>query len=178
MMSDIFLKKLRNIIGFDAILSIIFGALILFWPTHSASVVAALIGLAFIAIGISHIASVFDRKDEDGWARVGNLVIGAVYFIAGVFTFINLYAATIYLFIIVGLLVGMTWILEGIIEFGSLKYYTQKGWAMFSALISIIGGIALLFAPLLSAIFLWQLLEASLLVLGIIKLLHFFAWKR
>lgn len=177
-MSDIFLRKIRNIIGFDAIVSVVFGALILFWPTHSASVVAALIGLAFIAIGLSHVISVFDRKNEDGWVRVGNFVIGAVYFIAGVFTFINLYAATTYLFIVIGVLVGITWIIEGFIALGSVKYYAQKRWSIFSAIISIIGGATMLFVPLVSAIFLWQLLGISLLILGIFKMLYFVAWKK
>ena len=100
-----------------------------------------------------------------------------IYLVAGVFSFINLYAATAYLFLIVGLLVGITWIVEAIVTFASLKYFERKGWAVFSALISLLAGIVLLFSPLIGAAILWLLLGLAMIIVGVVKIFQYFTWS-
>lgn len=175
-MSDIFYQKLRQMVGLEGLLSLIFGLLIIFWPDRTASVVTVLVGIAFIGIGAAYVSSIANHDDESAWARLGSLLIGAIYLVAGVFIFINLYVATAYLFLIVGLLVGMTWIIEAIVTFASLKFYNKKGWAFFSGIISLIGGIVLLFSPVIGAAVLWTLLGLSLAILGVIKIIQYFTW--
>lgn len=177
-MSDVFYKKLRQMVGLDGLLSLIFGLLVMFWPNRTAAVVTILVGIAFIAIGLSYVSSITNHDDESAWARLGSLLIGAIYLVAGVFIFINLYVATAYLFMIVGLLVGMTWVIEAIVTFASLKYYDRKGWAIFSGIISLIGGFVFLFAPIIGAAVLWSLLGLSLTILGVIKLIQYMTWSR
>ncbi|WP_234701655.1 DUF308 domain-containing protein [Leuconostoc lactis] len=155
--------------------------MIVFWPNRTAAAVTIMVGIAFIAIGAAYVAAyvaaIGRHDDESAWARLGSFLVGVIYLVAGVFSFINLYAATAYLFLIVGLLVGITWIVEAIVTFASLKYFERKGWAVFSALISFLAGIVLLFSPLIGAAILWLLLGLAMIIVGVVKIFQYFTWS-
>lgn len=176
-MSDVFYTKLRSMVGLQGLLSLIFGLLIVFWPNLTAAAVTIMVGVAFIAIGAAYVAAIGTRDDESAWARLGSFLVGVIYLVAGVFSFINLYAATAYLFLIVGLLVGITWVVEAIVTFASLKYFDRKGWAVFSALISLLAGVVLLFSPLIGAAMLWLLLGLAMIIVGVVKIFQYFTWS-
>ena len=175
--SDVFYTKLRSMVGLQGLLSLIFGLLIVFWPNRTAAAVTVMVGIAFIAIGAAYVAAIGTHDDESAWARLGSFLVGVIYLVAGVFSFINLYAATAYLFLIVGLWVGITWIVEAIVTFASLKYFERKGWAAFSALISLLAGVVLLFSPLIGAAILWLLLGLAMIVVGVVKIFQYFTWS-
>lgn len=177
MLSDRFLQKMRNGIGIDGLLSVVFGALILFWPGRTASLAAIFIGIAFILIGLGYLGSVFRDDGESGWARIGHLLLGALYLISGIFTFIDLAAATTYFFALIGIFVGMTWVVEGFVSFGMLRFTPSRGWTIFSAILSLVAGFMLLLTPIWGAMVLWTLLGSVLLVLGIFKLIRYFTWR-
>ncbi|GAK31223.1 hypothetical protein WOSG25_080550 [Weissella oryzae SG25] len=177
MFSDSFFKHIRNGIGFDGLLSVIFGALILFWPGRTAAVAAILIGLAFILIGLGYVFTVFRLDNESGWGRLGHLLLGALYLIAGIFTFVDLAAATTYYFALIGIFVGITWLVESFVGFSMARSSASPAWMIFSAILSLLAGIILLFSPFWGALLLWTLLGSILLVLGIFKLVRYFTWK-
>jgi uncharacterized membrane protein HdeD (DUF308 family) len=178
MITDSFSKKIRNHIGVNGLISLIVGLLILFWPRRTAFIATLLLGIAFIAIGLFYIITSFTTQDESGWGRVGHILLGILYMVAGVFCIIDLASTTAYLFLFVGIFVGITWIMEGCIGFGSMKYTPSKGWTIFSSVLSIIAGIFLLFTPFLGAAFLWILLGVALVVLGITKIIRYFTWGK
>lgn len=176
MLNNSFSKKLRSHIGINGLLSLIAGLLILFWPGRSAAVVTILIGISFAMIGLFYIITSISASDESGWGRFGHLLLGALYLVAGIFSFINLAATTTYLFLFIGIFVGITWLVEGFTAFGMVQYSTSKGWTIFSAILSVLAGLSLLFTPFLGAAFLWILLGISLVVLGAIKIIRYFIW--
>lgn len=174
--------RLRKSTGIVGLLLLIFGLFILFWPGKTATFVTFLVGLSFILIGVSSIFSIFSfltnksRNREETWWHWGQFVLGLVYLFVGIFSFIDLAAATTYLFILVGIFVGMTWIIEGFIGFTTLKYFSSKGWIIFSSVLSVIAGFMLFLTPFWGAVTLWFLLGISFLVLGIIKIISYFTW--
>ncbi len=171
-------NKLRQATGVNGLLSLILGLLILFLPGQSAMGVTVMVGVVFIIIGLFDILSIFKEVDENTWVRLGHLLLGLLYLIVGIFVCVNLAASATYLFLLVGIFVGITWLVEGFVELGTVQLAVSKGWTIFSAVLSIIAGIILLMTPLYGAVMLWTLLGAILVVLGIFKVAHYLAWQK
>lgn len=175
-MSEIILKKIRNSIGINGIVSTIMGVLILFWPGRTAQVGTVVVGIGFILIGIAYLISIFALKNEVIWSRFGHLLLSVIYLVAGSFSLVNLGETEEILFIVSGLLIGFTWITEGILSFAFISYSPSKFWTILSGLINVIAGLMLLFAPLWGAMLLWTLLGIVMLILGVFKLVRYFTW--
>jgi len=87
-------------------------------------------------------------------------------------------AAAISLILVVGILTGMAWLIEGIIQLTILNQMgTNKVWSILSAAISVIGGLSLLFSPLLGGVLVWSFFGITLLIIGIFKLIQYFTLK-
>lgn len=173
-------ERLRRGLGFNGIVSVIIGLLILFWPSRTAAIVASIVGVALIIMGVVYIGSNFIRKREDRskiWC-VGHFILGFMYLFAGIFVFADLNAAAESLFILVGIFVGVLWIIDGIVNLTALSQFYNKIWAMILSLISVIAGATLLFSPLWGAVTLWMILGIEFLVVGIIKIIHYYNWNK
>ena len=177
-MSDNFFNKLRRTIGFDGLISTIIGALIVFLPNRSARVAAGMIAAALIAVGLFKLISIFQRDDENNGVRLGNIITSITYLIAGAFIFIEMQASAEALILFVGIFTGMSWLIEGFIQITIINQIsTNKMWSIISALISILGGLSLLFSPVLGGLIVWTFFGMALLVIGIFKLIQYFTLK-
>ncbi|MDN2450979.1 HdeD family acid-resistance protein [Leuconostoc sp. UCMA20149] len=177
-MSEDFFNKLRRAVGFDGLISTIIGALIVFLPNRSARAAAGMIGAALIVVGLIKLIAVFKSDVENGMARLGNLIVSIIYLVAGIFIFIDMQSAAISLILVVGILTGMTWLIEGFIQITIINQIsTNKTWSIISALISILGGLSLLFSPVLGGLIVWTFFGMALLVIGIFKLIQYFTLK-
>jgi uncharacterized membrane protein HdeD (DUF308 family) len=168
---------IRTALGVGGVISVIVGILILVWPGKTAMVVAAIIAIYAIAAGLVYAGLGIFSKSKGGWARVGHIVLGILFIIAGVLAFMNLGATTAWLALFLGILVGIMWIVEGIVSLSTLGDARSKGWTIFFAILSIIAGIILLFSPFWGAAVLWWLLGISLVVLGIIQVIRAFTFS-
>lgn len=177
-MSNDFFVKVRRTIGFDGLISTIVGALIVFLPGRSARAAAGMVGAVFIAVGLFRLLSVFQKNTDNNWTRVGHVILSIIYLVAGVFIFMDMSVAAISLILVVGTLTAMTWLIEGIIQFALLNQLSaNKVWSFFSALISVLGGLSLLFSPLMGGLLLWTFFGLLLMVIGIFKLIQFVTLK-
>ena len=168
------INSVRAAIGVSSAVSLAIGLLILVWPVKTAVVVAGIIAVYALIAGVVNLAvGVFSRK-LGGWARFGFLAIGAVFLIAAVVSFSNLGAAAEGLAVLIGVLVGISWIVEGIVGLTLVGDSASKVWSVVYALVSIVGGIVLLTSPLWGAALLWLWLGLSLVVLGIVQLVRAF----
>ncbi|MBK0084418.1 DUF308 domain-containing protein [Lactococcus sp. S64] len=170
-------KKLRNSVGLSGIISSVLGLLVLFFPGLTAQFGTILVGISFVLIGIIYFTLFITLPSWSGWEKFGHIILGLLYIIAGLFSLINISTTTAVIFIVVGILVGMTWIYEAFLSFAMVSSSNSKGWLIISGLISLIAGMMLLFTPFWGAVTLWILLGATLLVLGVFKLIQFFTWK-
>ncbi|KGF76213.1 HdeD family acid-resistance protein [Lactococcus lactis] len=177
MFSETFSKKLRSSVGISGFISLIIGLLVLFFPGLTAQFGTILVGLSFILIGLVYFTSFITMPIESGWSKIGHTILGIIYIFAGVFALVNINSTTAVLFVVVGILVGMTWIYEGCLSFALISSTPSKGWVIFSGIISIIAGLALLFSPFVGAVTLWILLGIFLIIMGIFKIVQYFMWK-
>jgi uncharacterized membrane protein HdeD (DUF308 family) len=168
---------IRTAFGVGGVIALIVGILILVWPAKTAAVVTAIIAIYAIAGGLVYAGLGIFSKSMGGWSRVGHIVLGILFIIAGVIAFLNLGATTVWLAVFLGILVGIMWIVEGIVALTALGGSRSKGWSIFFAIISIIAGIVLLFSPFWGAAVLWWLLGISLVVLGIIQIVRAFTFS-
>ena len=168
---------IRTALGIGGVLSVIVGILILAWPGKTAVVVTAIIAIYAIAAGLVYAGLGIFSKNRGGWSRIGHIVLGIIFIIAGIVAFLNLGATTAWLAVFIGILVGILWIIEGIVALSTLGDAASKGWSIFFAIISIIAGIVLLFSPLYIAA-LWWLLGIALIVLGIIQIVRAFTFGK
>ena len=79
--------------------------------------------------------------------------------------------------IFLGILVGVMWIIEGVVSLSTLSDSRSKGWTIFFAILSIVAGIVLLFSPLWGALVLWWVLGISLVILGIVQIIRAFTFS-
>jgi uncharacterized membrane protein HdeD (DUF308 family) len=167
---------IRTALGLSGAIALIVGILILVRPGGTAIFVTAVIAVYAVVAGLVSAGLGIFAKSMGGWARVGHIVLGLLYVIAGIIVFTDLAAATGWLALFLGILVGIMWIVEGVVALTTLSGTASKGWTIFFAILSIVAGIILLFSPLYIAI-LWLLLGVSLIVLGIIQIIRAFSFK-
>lgn len=165
---------IRTALGVAGLLSLIIGILILVWPGKTAMVVAGIIAVWALLAGLVNIAiGVFSRQ-LGTWPRFGYLALGAVFLIAAVITFANLGTAAAGLGVLLGIIVGVSWIIEGVVGLTMLGDTASKFWTILYAVLSIVAGIIVLSSPLWGATLLWLLLGFSLVVLGVLQLVRAF----
>ncbi len=166
------INTVRGAIGVSGAVSLIIGVLILVWPVKTAVVVAGIIAVYAVIAGVVNLAiGIFSRR-IGGWARFGFLALGAVFLIAAIVSFSNLGAAAAGLAVLVGVLFGISWIVEGVVGLTLIGDSASKVWTIVYALIGIVAGILVLTSPLWGAALLWLWLGVSLVVLGIVQIVR------
>lgn len=166
------INTVRAAIGVSGAVSLIIGVLILVWPVKTAVVVAGIVAVYAVIAGVVNLAiGIFSRK-LGGWARFGFLALGVVFLIAAVVSFSNLGAAATGLAVLVGVLFGISWIVEGVVGLTLIGDSASKVWTIVYALISIVAGILVLTSPLWGAALLWLWLGVSLVVMGIVQIVR------
>jgi len=171
------INGVRTAFGVGGVLSIIAGLLILWQPQGSAAFVTIVIAIYAIVGGLVYAGLGIFSKSKGGWARVGHIILGLIFIAGGVVAFFNLQQATAWLAVFIGILVGILWIVEGVVSLSTLGDAASKGWTIFFAIISIIAGLYLVISPLLGAVVLWWLLGILLIVLGIIQIVRAFRFS-
>ncbi len=161
----------RTALGISGALSLVIGLLILIWPGRTAQVAVGIIAVYVIIAGLVNIGiGLFWRS---GWARIGHLALGLLFILAGIFSFVNLPAATAWFGVFVGTLVGILWIIEGVVALTTVGHGSKaRAWTIFSRDREHRRGVVLLFSPLLGAVTLFVLIGFSLIVLGIFQIVR------
>lgn len=165
-------KAARVTLAIAGAVSLIAGVVILVWPGKSALFVTGLIAAYLIVVGLVYLGLGIFSKDKTGWTRVGHIVLGLLYVVAGIAAFVNLGVAAVTLAIFIAILVGVSWILDGIVSLSFLSDAASKGWTLFYAIISIVGGVVVLFSPLYGAVILWWIFGITLVALGVLQIVR------
>ncbi|MGO2150936.1 MAG: HdeD family acid-resistance protein [Microbacterium gubbeenense] len=175
------LKTLRTVILASGIMSLIFGIVVLVWPVKSAMAVTIVIAVYAILAGLMSLVNGIRSKGVGGWTRAGLVVLGLVFLAAGVVAFGNLGESTLLLAVFVTTFIGAAWIIDGVVSLFSLGVKDRalpgatkahKGWSIFYGIISVLAGVFVVISPLMSALWLWIFLGASLVVMGIIGIVR------
>ena len=121
---------------------------------------------------ISNLSTALRRRR--GWARVGHLALGAVFLVTAILAFANLGTARDVLAVLIGVVVGFTWLVEGVVALALIADAPSKVWTVVYSVITIVAGAVLITSPLWGAAILWLLLGISLVVSGIVQLVRAF----
>jgi len=165
-------KALRTGLIVSGVLAVIVGLLMLIKPGASAIVLTTIIAIYALISGVVFVATGIASRTLSGWARVGHIVAGALYLVAGVVMLVNPVASGLTLAYVVVVFLAVSWIFDGVAALTTLKDSPAKGWAVLYGTLSLLGGLALLFAPLSGAVVIWIWFGATLIVLGVVQVVR------
>ncbi|WP_104477676.1 HdeD family acid-resistance protein [Microterricola pindariensis] len=143
-----------------------FGIAVLAWPTKAAVALTGLIALYAIIAGIVYVALGIFSKSLGAGGRIGHVLLGVLYVIAGVYAFSSLQQSAAFLALFLTIMVGVMWVIEGFTSLFTLGQSGSKALTVLFAILSVIAGLTLLSSPLWGAVFLWWFLAIALIVLG------------
>lgn len=169
---------IRSALGVGGLVSLIFGLVILIWPSKTAAVVAAIVAVYLLIAGVVNLAiGIFSRK-VGTWPRIGYIALGALFLIGAIAMFSNLNAAAQALGFILGIIVGIAWIVEGVVGLTMLNDTPSKVWTITLSILSIVAGVLMILMPLFGIALLGLFLGASLVILGVIQLVRAFKYGK
>lgn len=164
--------SIRVTLAVSGVLALLAGIVLLVWPLKSAVVITMIIAIYLVVAGLVYIGLGIFSARKGGWARVGHIVLGLLYIVAGVIAFVNPVAATATLALITVIFIGVSWIVDGVVALTLLHSDGSKVWTVVYAILSIVAGLLVIFSPLLAAVALWWVLGVSLVVLGIVQIVR------
>jgi uncharacterized membrane protein HdeD (DUF308 family) len=158
---------------FMGVVTLILGIIVTIHPGGSLNVVAVLLGVLAIISGIFQLVRIFDRAEQH---RVWLGVSGFVFIVVGVVLIRHLHLTVA----LIGLLVGITWIVQGIAALIGAFTGAREGavwWGVFGA-ISLIAGIVVTASPVNSVTVLATLLGIWFIVMGLMEMIGAFLIRR
>ena len=155
------------------LVTMVLGALLTFHPTGTLSFVMIIMGIGIVLGGVVSLVAALDPADEHrGLHSVG----GIVQVIVGVLLLRHLHWGIA----IIGLLIGISWIIQGIagliVGFVGGQNRSQL-WPILFGLVSLVAGIVVVVAPIHSTKTLAILLGIWFLFLGLVGLISGFALR-
>ena len=149
------------------VLTLILGLVVTFHPTGSLNVVAVLAGVLMILSGVFHLLRVFSRDEQH---RVWLGITGLMFVVVGVVLIRHLHLTRA----IVGLFIGVTWIVQGLTALiGGIAGDVREGkawWIAFGA-VSVVAGLVVALSPASSLTFLAVLLGIWFIIMGIFEVI-------
>jgi uncharacterized membrane protein HdeD (DUF308 family) len=158
---------------FLGVATVILGLIVSFHPSGSLNVIAVLVGILMIISGIFDLIRVFDDAEQH---RVWLGIAGLLYVVIGVVLIRHLHLTVAF----IGLLVGLTWIVQGLSAlFGGVAGSREgRGWWIFFGIVSLIAGIVVVADPISSVTVLAVLLGIWFIVMGLIEVSAAFIIRR
>lgn len=137
-------KVIQTGLWIGAVLSGVFGAIILAWPGATLLVIAVLLGLYFLIRGLVRLVVGIFAPGLTSGGRTLSIILGILLIVVGIFAMKNPGASLELL----GILIGLSWILDGIATLIESGKAASRGFAITAGVIGIIAGIVMLFVPL------------------------------
>lgn len=153
----------------------ILGVLVLIRPDTSLVVLAILIGVQFLVMGLFRL--IHALSDSQAQNRVLWAILGVALMLVGLFLIRHLHVTLL----LVAALVGVFWIVTGIMEFAFAFVApagSGRGWLLFMGALAVIGGIIVLAYPVGSLLALALLVGIWLIVMGIAEMAAAWAARR
>jgi len=165
-------NSIRIALGVGGAVAVVIGLLITFQPQAAAATIAILLAIYFAIAGLAYVGIGVFARGISGGARAVQIILGVLFLIGAVLAFTNLSATVSFLASFLGIVVGALWIIDGVATLAQLGDAPSKAWAIFFGIVSILGGLALLFAPLLLAQVLFLIAGITLIVLGVVQIIR------
>ena len=149
-----------------AIVTFVFGLVVLAWPKATLNVVAVLLGVQLVVFGLVRLLAGLTAGSESGGRRVAYVILGVLGFAAGLYCIRHL-SVTVAL---LAFIVGLFWAVHGAVDLIVAVAGPAPGrWITATAgLISLAAGLFVMFKPTISLTVLLAVLGAWLVLYGIL----------
>ncbi|WP_345764771.1 HdeD family acid-resistance protein [Diaminobutyricibacter sp. McL0608] len=172
------INGIRAAFAVSGIVALVFGILLLFWPDRTLSVLAIFLGIYFLIAGIVRLALGIFSRGISGGHRTLDILFGLLLVIAGIIAIKNSQTAAAALLILIVAIIGIGWIIEGVMALAESGRAASRGWAITFGIVSVIAGIVVLVIPGWSAFWLLLISAIILIVLGVIGIVRAFTFGR
>jgi uncharacterized membrane protein HdeD (DUF308 family) len=152
--------------------ALVLGVVMLIWPVKTVAVFAATLGIFFVVSGIIRVALGIFSSGPSASHRLLNIVLGLLLVIAGVVALKNPAASAATLLVFVIIVVGVAWIVDGVMSIVESKSATSPGWAITYGIIGIIAGLSVVAVPAWSVVGLVVFASIALIVLGLVGIVR------
>jgi uncharacterized membrane protein HdeD (DUF308 family) len=169
---------IRVAFGIAGVVAIILGILLLVWPAKTIGVVAVFAGIYFIVVGIVRLAVGIFSRGISGGLRTLDIILGILLVIAGIIALRNIAVAAAALLILVVAIIGIGWIIEGVMVLVESSGAPSRGLAITHGILSIVAGIIVLVIPRWSVVWLVIITGILLIVLGAFAVYRAFTFGR
>lgn len=171
-------NAIRAIYGVLGVAAVALGLALLIWPGATLKVAAIVLGLYFIVSGVIRIVTAIVELGLPGGWRVLDILIGLLLSVGGVVMLKNATLSGATLAVLVTMVVGLGWMLEGVMALVESWSMPSSAWAVVYALISIVAGFVMLFSPVASAGWLILFGGFALVALGIVAIVRAFTFGK
>lgn len=172
---------LRVMFGVGGLIALLIGVFISLNPLQTAQaftiVLAALLAVYMIVAGVVYLGSAIFSQTMKGWPRIGNIVLGLLYLVAAGILFANLSATATVLLVFLAVLIGIMWIIEGVVALATLKGSGHPVLTIVFAVLSIVAGGVMIFSSALGIAVIAVMIGISLIVLGAVQIVRAFTIK-
>jgi len=150
-----------------AVVTFVFGIIVVAWPHATLNVIAVLLGIQLLVFGIVRLVAGLTARSDDGAVRVASVILGVLGMLAGLYCIRHL-SVTVAL---LGFLIGLFWALHGIVDLAvAFTAGAVPGrWVRAAAgVISLAAGLIVIFKPKESLTFLLVVLGIWLMLYGLL----------
>ncbi|WP_449374367.1 HdeD family acid-resistance protein [Arthrobacter psychrolactophilus] len=172
------IKGLRIAFAISGVAALALGIILLVWPTKTLAVVAVFLGINFLITGAVKMGvGIFSHSLSAG-TRILDVLLGLLVLVAGIITVRNSSATGELLLIFTVIMIGIGWIIEGVIAMVEAGKSNSRLWATIFGVVSIIAGVMVLAIPGWTAAWLLLITALTLIVLGIVGLVRAFTFGK
>lgn len=169
--------SIRTILIVSGAIALLAGIALLVWPLKTAAVVTVILAVYLLLAGVVYVCLGIFSGRRRGSARIGHIALGVLYIVAAVIAFANPAQTALALVYLVVLLIGISWIVDGVVALTLLGRDTSRVWTLLYAVLGIIAGVVVLISPLFAGLLFWAIFGVSLVVLGITQIVRAIAWR-
>ena len=148
------------------IITFVLGLIVTLHPSGSLNVIAVLLGLLMIVSGLFHLFRVFGAGQSH---RVWHGIAGLLLVVIGVVLIRHLHLTVA----LVGLIIGLSWIVEGVAALISAfagDSREGRGWWIFFGILTLVGGIVIVAWPVESVTAIAVLIGIWFIILGLVEI--------
>ncbi|WP_196808090.1 HdeD family acid-resistance protein [Butyrivibrio sp. AE3006] len=166
-----FFVKLKTNFLVDAIALIVLGAVLIFLPGASLTLLTKVIGGVVLAAGVLSIVGSLVSKNQNVLTKNSSIGFGIVIAVVGIWIFINPH----FFEAIIPVIAGVIMLFSGLLNLGeslslARNHYGNWWFALILAILTVGAGAFLLFNPLKSMAYIVQIIGASFLYNGVSNL--------
>ena len=171
-------NAIRGAYGIIGVIAIVLGLALFIWPGATLKIAAIALGAYFVVSGVVRIVTAIVELGLPGGWRVLDILVGLLLSVGGVVMLKNSALSGATLAVVVTMVVGVGWMMEGVMALVESWRMPSSAWAVIYALISIIAGCVMLFCPVASTGWMIIFGGCALVVLGIVAIVRAFTFGK